>query len=243
MRGYTMIIKSKFSALKWPMQNNTTMKVKTDNTIMHNSVLLVAGVRASGKSTFINALKSNNLDSSIRSSLPAGVEKWPQVNAKDMVLRNKQGQVQVKIKLYDSFILHYDILRPLTYNMNSFQEDQLLNYLINMKALNVISIFPNSKQLIEQFSERLELRKQNLSTVARLNLYAQSYIYKNLRAANISSPPQKLKPLLLYQDHVWLRDYHKSWKTFIENNIDSSRHIKITPMIGIRPGWALIDYN
>jgi hypothetical protein len=234
------MIRKKFVDLKRPAQNNTSMKVKTDDTTMNKPVLIVAGVRASGKSTFIDALKSNNLDPAILGRLPDGVENWPQMYAKDMVFRNKQKQLQLNISLHDSIILHYDILRPLAYKMESFKNDLLLNYLSSTKNLYVVSIFPNSKQLIEQFSDRMELRKQNLSIFAHLKLYVESFIFKKWNFVKKSSSP-KLKPLLLYQDDKWLIDYHKRWKAFIEDIIDPERHIELAPLNKINPGWKIID--
>jgi hypothetical protein len=172
-----------------------------------NHLLLVCGPGGSGKSTFIEQLRSGRLPPELRELLPAGAESWPRMGSD----RSERGLRM--LRKAEHLILHYDIAaRPR--RQESHVDDPVLAGVPAAKRLTVVDIRPGRERLLNQLSFRAaeaEARRGILSRLWRgAGLHDARHFRKLRRRRGL---PTKAS---LYGEERWLETLYERWDGFLE---------------------------
>jgi hypothetical protein len=159
-----------------------------DRSIAH--VLLVAGLRAAGKSTFLEQLMRAELPDEVAARIPAGAGSWPQYWAGYHLLwrpllwsRARRQRLRPTGK-EPTFALHYDLMRLPWAGL----EDPALAAARSARRLTIVTIRPPADRLLGQYHRR-----------------------RRERLASFGSGKQPSRTAALYTTEGWVDDLYGRW--------------------------------
>jgi hypothetical protein len=121
-------------------------------------LLLVAGARGAGKSTFVEAVRTGRMDPAILARLPRNTALWPLVEAQHHAAWMPRITVDDQSRI-QRLILHCDLV-----TMGDASLEPALDALTLARKVTAVSIKPDIGRLAVQFSARTSRRVAKIAT-------------------------------------------------------------------------------
>lgn len=194
--------------LDWPL------RVRRPIAASIRSVLLVAGPSWSGKSTFLEHMRSGALPDEIKAQFPLGCESWAETSFRDFrsLFETRSGPEPADIQF------HYDTTRAYRARWSSYFQDPRLRAVAQAGTVVVVTLKPTRGQLCDQFGPRAfrgETRAQTRDAMQRAE------------PSTLRDPPDepvskfKRRPLspaevvAYYQTQGWLKTWSQHWDELV----------------------------
>ncbi len=188
--------------------------VALSNAAEDRHILLVAGPAGSGKSTFMQQLRSHGLPKEIVDLLPPGCEDWPHISGK-LLLAGRQRECASRV------IMHYDIMRPFSLGLRDYSSDKALSIICSCNSwLTVISLSVPADILIAQYMARA------ISTGHRVRVALHRFT--GSRRALLGRKRSRL--VALYEQPNALDHWMSRWDAFLEMIYTRNAQSKKFPM-------------
>ncbi len=207
------------------------------------NLLIVSGPTASGKSTFLDHLRTQTLPGHIVSLLDKDAHTWPQTSGKIVVretLTTINGEI-IPLDKINGLALHYDILRPLSTRTVDYYRDPTLDVLKCARNITVIILRNDTADLINQLIAG-ELKEVSVTNHAiLLNLKKSVKILSRIipggvkrtvrgmpsmenRLSELNKVPRKKdtgyhqRLLKKYKVPGWLDSWYERWESYLVKN-------------------------
>ena len=134
------------------------------------TVVLIAGPSGSGKSTLLKDLKSGSLTGDIKSLFPQDAEKWPDIEANDLLKQiRKPGRHSASGNGTNSpcSIIHYDTHFLRHFGLTDYADDPASRLWSETKRLHIIDLAVDRQTVAQQFDRRHQNHRAGKSTASR----------------------------------------------------------------------------
>jgi hypothetical protein len=175
-----------------------------------NHLLLICGPGGSGKSTFIEQLRSGRLVPELRELLPPGAEFWPHMGSD----RSERGLR--RLREAKDLVLHYDIAARAR-RQESYMGDPILAGMLSAKRLTIIDIRPSRERLLNQLSSRSAEAEARRSMLSRLWRSAGLHYVRHFR--KMRQRRGLRTKASLYEERSWLETLYEQWDGFIQSTL------------------------
>ena len=196
------------------------------------TMVVVSGPSAAGKSTFIRQLMNGTLAADILATIPDQAGNWPLVDGNDIMKQQKSAtDVLPKGGIIPGIVVHYDFVHILRINFaGTYRDDPFYELFDLSKRIVICDIRPTRSRLVDQFEQRLAQQKKRRG------------LLKNSFRALIHNPMRSLKNRLsgvshenkqeLYNSEQWLDECYARWDEFLKhevNNRSEVQEVRILP--------------
>lgn len=171
-------------------------------------LLIVTGASGAGKSTFLRALASGNMQADIRAMLPPHAETWTQRSAGESVSWLAETAELHNHEAIPGVVLHYDMLRGL--KKGDYHLDPALRLFHQADVVTIVNLRPPPERLARQLAYHTAVQ----------------------RAVKGKSPPTRLRKLL------WrIADRSRSTLLFIAKAIPPRLLSRFRKLPLVAPAW------
>jgi hypothetical protein len=201
-------------------------------------LLLVAGARGAGKSTFIGAVQTGRVDGAILACLPRNTMLWPLVEAQhhaNWMPRIAPGSVA----RVDRLILHCDLV-----TMEDPKLEPALDALKLARRITAVAVKPDIARLAVQFGARVS---QEIGRVASGELIATTGPADQAgQVRHVDTMRQTV--LRRYSERDWVEQLYAAWNGRV-TALASGADLRLVEVQPIDPGpsgefrWALRKDN
>lgn len=185
-------------------------------------VVLIAGLSASGKTTFLKALKSGRLSSDITDQLPSKCSNWPIFEAnkicdapltKNMLVANPD--------VSSGIFVHYDIADIRRHSNFTYADDPRLSFISEGIPWHLLHISTSLDRLRQQYANRTEVRREEKTKVKQYWARSVKPAINALRRR--IDPSRPLDRTQLYSNANESRAILEKWACFVESLEDSHK--------------------
>ena len=145
---------------------------RSDSDFIKRGTVIVAGLPASGKSTFISGLQRGRANLFKNGDAPTALTDWSEVSSNDPALR-----AGLKLQRH---IIHYDLLQPLRNGLTDLKSDDAVQRQLRLGPVIVINVETDLRSLIER--ERARRDEQRRRRGWR-HTWRKDFIHRPLRRA------------------------------------------------------------
>jgi hypothetical protein len=192
-------------------------------------LLVVAGPSGGGKSTFIDALKNDELPGDVAAQLPAEAKHWPVFDAHHLFKRGLDlSWCSAQILAASGAILHYDIVFLRRFALD-YDDDPAFVLFDRPRDITVVSVEPAPEALQRQFYDRRSEQRN------------QKALFSNFWGDFVRGPARRAFKRLgglpvtdfLYEDLAWLSGCYAEWHAFVERWLAgkaNSKTVRVEPL-------------
>lgn len=181
--------------------------------LMTRHIVLISGASGSGKTTLIEHLRHRKLPPNLRNLFPKDCETWEVLELNDLLKGNdRSGLIATALAGSQGLLLHYDIIMPFRYRLDSYEADPTWAHLTPDSVLTIVFLRPDAAELVRQHRERAARQKAAKSALSRL---FGMYFRQPIRALlGKCFGTQKSSTVELYASATFIDDCHFIWADF-----------------------------